>query len=404
MLKKIEVIFIVIILLIIIRSNTCVFAEEDNSYIINKTVTPYSYTSEEGGEIILDISNINLNNNSSYKYKLKYNELETQWYNITNVDTDKNKLRITLEKDKSDILSILKMSDEAYLTVQEETSDKKINIIDNKIVDISLPLSKAFKVDNFISDYYEITNTYNIEEIYYRYIKLDNEEMLKKCLKYIEEYNKNESAYSEDCMDNFIDQLNIEDEMPRIGWEKLKSSSQVDIHSRENELYFIWIKAPKTDSNKELIGCVFSKKFTYQTELEKKLKEQLEEVQEKNKELTATVSYDPTSKTIGYVTVTIKTNKKVGALNGWAMANDGTTLIKTFSQNATETEHLVDKYGKSKDVVVTVKNITSEIPDNNKKMRRTVSLLKVGVDIMIIFIILIMILIICVTINTKKKK
>lgn len=92
---------------------------------------------------------------------------------------------------------------------------------------------------------------------------------------------------------------------------------------------------------------------------------QLSEVKE---ELTATVSYNPTTNTTGNVVATIKTNKKVNKVDGWTLSEDGKTLTKTYSTNATETVHLVDIDGMTKDVEVKITNITSATSkqDNEK--------------------------------------
>lgn len=100
----------------------------------------------------------------------------------------------------------------------------------------------------------------------------------------------------------------------------------------------------------------------YTVELTSSPKIQLSEVKE---ELTATVSYDPTSTTTGNVVATIKTNKKVNKVDGWTLSDDGKTLTKTYSTNATETVHLIDLDGMTKDVEVKITNITSK-QDNEK--------------------------------------
>lgn len=103
----------------------------------------------------------------------------------------------------------------------------------------------------------------------------------------------------------------------------------------------------------------------YTVELTSSPKIQLSEVKE---ELTATVSYDPTSNTTGSVVATIKTNKKVNKVDGWTLSDDGKTLTKTYTTNATETVHLVDLDGMTKDVEVKITNIISATTkqDNEK--------------------------------------
>ena len=95
---------------------------------------------------------------------------------------------------------------------------------------------------------------------------------------------------------------------------------------------------------------------------------QLSEVKE---ELTATVSYDPTSNTTGNVTATIKTNKKVNEVDGWTLSDDGKTLTKKYSTNATEIVHLVDLDGMTKDVEVIIGNIITETKESNENGTNT---------------------------------
>lgn len=95
----------------------------------------------------------------------------------------------------------------------------------------------------------------------------------------------------------------------------------------------------------------------YTVELTSSPKIQLSEVKE---ELTATVTYNPTTNTTGKVTATIKTNKKVNKVDGWTLSEEGKTLTKTYSENVTETVHLVDVDGMTKDVEVKITNIIKE--------------------------------------------
>lgn len=100
----------------------------------------------------------------------------------------------------------------------------------------------------------------------------------------------------------------------------------------------------------------------YTVTLSSSPKIQLSEVKE---ELTATVSYDPSTETTGPVKATIKTNKRVNTVDGWTLSDDGMTLTKTYSSNATETVHLVDIDGMTKDVLVTVNHIKDANSNNN---------------------------------------
>lgn len=81
---------------------------------------------------------------------------------------------------------------------------------------------------------------------------------------------------------------------------------------------------------------------------------------EVKEELTATVTYNPTTNTREKVTATIKTNKKVNEVEGWTLSEDGKTLTKEYTTNTTETVHLVDIDNMTKDVVVEISNIIEE--------------------------------------------
>ena len=106
-------------------------------------------------------------------------------------------------------------------------------------------------------------------------------------------------------------------------------------------------------------------------------------------ELTATVTYDPTTNTTGKVTATIKTNKRVNEVEGWTISEDGMTLTKVYSTNATETVHLVDIDNMTKDVLVQIGNIIKENPKQPEQLPKddttaTERLPNAGINVMII--------------------
>lgn len=368
---------------------------QNDSISIEKIITNYvSFESDEGGEINLKISNIQLDKNAKYKYKIKSGEKETEFYDVKSVDADNGIINIEIEKAKSDILSILKTSDEAYLTIQEINTESAVkNIIEEKKIDISLSLSKAFKVGHWNSGYHGIAHTYGINEIYYKYEKVKDEDIIKKYLDYLEGYDQNkDNIYWGYYVDNLIDEMNIENNIPKDGWKKLQSRD-TDTQPSEEGLYFIWIKAQETSENKELTGCVFSKRF----EDISVLKKQLEEIQGVKEELTATVTYSPNTETNGQVIATVTTNKRVKKVEGWTLSLDGKSLTKAYTTNTTETVHLEDEDGMTKDVLVKVTNIidrtqkpTSEPKDDTiatGKLPQTGTGIALGVTILLISLI-----------------
>ena len=139
----------------------------------------------------------------------------------------------------------------------------------------------------------------------------------------------------------------------------------------------------------------------YTVELTSSPKIQLSEVKE---ELTATVSYDPTTNTTGNVVATIKTNKEVNKVDGWTLSDDGKTLTKTYSTNATETVHLVDLDGMTKDVEVKITNITSSTSKQDNEKDNTTAegtLPQTGVNMTISIAIIIAIILIAVALYKK---
>ena len=367
MLKKFLVSLIILLLLIEISGITVNAVNE--GIVINKTVTPYKDVTLEdgGGEIVININNFTPKKDANYKFKLEFNELGTQWYDIPQDNIDVHKIAIMLEKSKSDIFNILKISDEAYLTVQEIIGKETNTIIDKQKVDIKLPLSKVFKVSHPASGYNSIDCIYDLDDIYYKYEKVNDEESLEKylaCLKDNEYSRYIEGIYWGYYIDNIIDTLDMDGRCPQDGWEKL-TDGVTSTKPSEQGLYFLWIKAPKSENNKELLGCVFSLK----TSSIQYLEDQLLELKEKNKELTATVTYTPSISQKEEVTVTIKANKKIKSVDGWTLSEDELTLTKTYTDNATETVKLEDTYGKTIDITIEISNIENE---KNKELAATV--------------------------------
>lgn len=111
-------------------------------------------------------------------------------------------------------------------------------------------------------------------------------------------------------------------------------------------------------------------------------------------ELTATVSYDPTTSTNEKVTATIKTNKKVMPVNGWDLSEDGKKLTKVYLTNAKETVHLVDEDTMTKDVEINISNIKDVITKDNDNTVANGSLPKAGIKTIISIIFLVFLIVI----------
>lgn len=360
--KKKVIIFIFFFILILVSGNIKVNALNEEIQI-EKTVTTYEkFSSASGGEIELEVSNIILNNKASYKYKLKYNEIETQWHDILKVDFENNKINITLNKNENDILSILKITDTAYISIQEIDNSNNIkNVLDNKEIDISIPLSKTFKVGHWNSGYHQVEPIYEVEKILYKYVRVEEPEIISKYLDLQDVYYEEKpDIYYGYYMDSLIEELDISANIPEEEWNELKNMT-TDIQPTEEGLYFIWLKAPRTENNKELIGCVFSNRVSKMSVLEEQI------IQFQNAELIATVNYNPAENTTEKVTATIKTNKKVTEVDGWILAENQKTLTKVYSNNIKETINLIDIYGKTTYVLIEIDNIIKEEPEEEQE-------------------------------------
>lgn len=160
---------------------------------------------------------------------------------------------------------------------------------------------------------------------------------------------------------------NIDEETKAITWN-------IDILEGNEEAILEYKLKIKDMKNQELLNKVISinekTELTYVNYLdeEKTLTStdsptiQLLEIKDKEN-LTAEVSYNPTTDTTGEVIATIKTNKTVKPVDGWTLSEDGKTLTKSYTKNTTEKVIITDVDGMSAEVTV---NITNIIPEEDK--------------------------------------
>ena len=66
---------------------------------------------------------------------------------------------------------------------------------------------------------------------------------------------------------------------------------------------------------------------------------------------------NPNETTNNDVKVTINTNKKVQPVKGWSISSDGKTLIKTYTQNTTESIVIKDYEGNEIEKIINITNI-----------------------------------------------
>ena len=86
---------------------------------------------------------------------------------------------------------------------------------------------------------------------------------------------------------------------------------------------------------------------------------------EVKKQLEAIVDANPSDKMAEKVTVSIKANKQLQEVDGWKLSEDKKTLTKVYTENKSETIHIVDIDDMALDVVVTVNNVGKSGGNNN---------------------------------------
>ena len=86
---------------------------------------------------------------------------------------------------------------------------------------------------------------------------------------------------------------------------------------------------------------------------------------EVKKQLEAIVDANPSDKMAEKVTVSIKANKQLQEVDGWTLSEDKKTLTKVYTENKSETIHIVDVDDIALDVVVTVNNVGKSGGNNN---------------------------------------
>lgn len=75
------------------------------------------------------------------------------------------------------------------------------------------------------------------------------------------------------------------------------------------------------------------------------------------------VSYSTTKLTNGNVEAKITANKEIQEVEGWTLAEDKTTLTKTYEENANETVTVYDVEGNSAEAKIDIKNIDKTAPE-----------------------------------------
>ena len=155
------------ILMIIVLVISSVLVLPNMAMATTETVTAEKIVTSTNGSVEYIIKGLNLDEGSSYQWAIeKTKEADrTNWYDVTAPEYSAGSIRITISAGNKELLTILKSTDIAYVTVRKagETS----NILENYKVDLSLPVLKVFNV--YKSAWYHSTNTnpaYEINTIY----------------------------------------------------------------------------------------------------------------------------------------------------------------------------------------------------------------------------------------------
>ena len=253
-------------------------------FVIPTTVKAYedTFTTTDGivvkkvvsgtnGDIELAISNIELDSEGSYKWYIgKNSKVEETTYssNLGDYTESTKTALISLTTSEKEILSILRATNTAFLWIKDENTENYV--INGLKLDLTLPPLKAFTVTKNTTDLYsdieyslsrdktiyeywntdtETKSTYNITNIYFKFIKITDENVI--------------STYQNAKLNN-IDLETLTcfatiEQAPNSGWTTgaknkkwnnkiLKSDVPTDAG-----VYYLWLKGKDSDS-KTVVG------------------------------------------------------------------------------------------------------------------------------------------------------
>ena len=356
--RNLMCIFTITVIQIIFLNVNNTYAE-NREVTVERTISNYDeYEDNKTAEFTFKFSNLDLKKDSQYEYSLNVDGVETSWYQISNLDIEKKELEITLKHENKDILKILKKFNTTNINIIEtDVNQTKTNIVNNMQLDIKEPLSKTFKVGHYTP---EAPGHHAIKPIYegtgsveYQYLKVDNIEIIEKYLEYLKNADSQDDIYWGYYVDNLIDEILTKKDIPKDNWLKYVGT-RTSVQPEEKGLYFIWIRTSGTETNKELNGCVFSKRFSEISELE----EQLEET--KQKKLEVKIEYK-LNKDKTKATARIIANNELEDISGWDFTETKTVISKDYFENKSEIVTVRDVYGNEKKVQLEITGIIKEL-------------------------------------------
>ena len=374
-----------------------------------------TYTKEfpgSDGTIIVNLKGLNLDETGDYVYYLTTQggsvpEEDKDWVNISEYTTATARIELqgtmgkfteTIAKTNRAIIWIKKTGEASEnaikinvdLTLAPETVPNVTGLENGKLGKESSSFSynaySAGRVDieplygYFYNDIYDFYKCY-LTKVEYEFVKVTDKNTIDKWLECKEKLS-NDKITNISEMYQTINNLNLE--IPTTGFKMCDQAylgnnrgiSSTEFSNREDGLYIIYLRYSgegyKTVYGYTLYDGMYDTATTFDeykkhfdnVDSDTDNNDNANKEDTQKTELTATVSYNPSTSTTGNVTATIKTNKKVKNVSGWTLSSDGKTLTKKYSKNTTETVNLVAEDGSEKSVTVKITNIKAE--DTNK--------------------------------------
>lgn len=251
--KKImlSIIIFTFILLITTISNATETFTTDDGIVATKKVEGYN------GSIEFNFNNIPLSSEGNYVWSIGETSVKddiAKWYSLGDFSVSNKTAKISLVVTEKGILNILRKTNTAYLSIKDTKTENYI--VDTLQVDLTLPPYHAFNLYEWLGNYYLIGGslasvdqwegaTYNIENAYYKFVKVTDESLINKYNEAVQNKTSIENVFSitVDDVENITDWENCTRDhtypYTKIDKEKLPT---------DDGLYILYMKAKDADS------------------------------------------------------------------------------------------------------------------------------------------------------------